>query len=40
MWIIIENTQKKQTGKENIFPGSIRNFNTEIKKGMNILQRN
>jgi hypothetical protein len=32
--------QKKHTGKENIFPDSSGNYNTEIKKGMKILQRN
>jgi hypothetical protein len=31
---------ENKTGKENIFPDSSRNYNTEIKKGMKILQRN
>jgi len=40
-WITSANTKRKlRKGKENIFPDSSRNYNTQIKKGIKMLQRN
>jgi hypothetical protein len=40
IWITGANTKRKlRKGKENIFPDSSRNYNTQIKKGIKMLQR-